>query len=80
MKTRVSFVEVTVVVLNPVNGWDANIPDKLYGEYIAAFRKFDEVASLLGNHLLPKAELAYKAVMDFYKRNGLSLLPTKGQP
>lgn len=74
MKTRVQNIQVSVVALNPYNGWEAELPIELYNEYMEAFHKFDASLSRIAEVLRPQAVNVDKMVAEHQDRKGLKLL------
>ena len=74
MKIRVLYIQVGMISLNPINGWDAEVPTDLYNEYMTAFRKMDEALVNLSDYLLPQAERADGKMEQHLIRKGLTLL------
>lgn len=74
MKSRALFIDVSVLILNPLNGFDVEVPDELYEEYLKAFRRFDNVRIRLSKVLQPQAEAFDEKMNQWHVRNGLSVV------
>lgn len=74
MKTRVTVVPAQTFCLNPLNGWDAEVPDELYTEYFAAVRKLHDLQLQLIEVLQPQAVAADRAYDEYMNKNGLTLV------
>ena len=74
MKTRATTAEVSVVILNPYNGFDVDVPDDLFEEYMQALKHFDNMRAKLGTALMSQAEAFDRKMSRWNDRNGLSLV------
>jgi hypothetical protein len=74
MKTRATFTEISILILNPLNGWDVDVPDELYEEYMRALRQFNCIRVKLGTALTPQAEAFDKKMNQWHDRNGLDVI------
>ena len=74
MKTRISFVSVQLICLNPYNGWEADVPNEMFNQYMAAFRRLDEMQAKLAEYMQPQAERVDQQMAEYLARKGLTLV------